>query len=71
MRVRCSTFERPGIGTIHVHSKWWWPWGNAWVEYQPEGTQVAYRVPPDRLQELIHVTSWLEAMALIRREEQP
>ena len=63
--VRCRILEKPGIGTIHMHTRWWSA-RVCEVFYIPEGRRKMHNVPLHRLWEFFDVESPEQAMAIIR-----
>lgn len=64
--IRCRAMQKEGIGTFHVHSRWW---SNQVCDilYTPPGSETLYEVPFDRYEEVIAASSFIEIMAILRR----
>lgn len=62
--------NKPGVGQVLLHTRWWRPNKVVKVRFRPEGREVTYVVPVDDVPDLLATKTLEEAMALVRRPVQ-
>lgn len=64
--MRCTQAQKMGVGSVHLHRRWWAPWLVASMWFQPLGRSVMYRIPEEQWSAVMAVGSFEQAMALLR-----
>lgn len=69
--MRCKVVRKEHVGAIHLHCRWWHPNRVAQMWFQPVDRSVMYPVPEAVWDDLWAVSSYEQAMALLRGAEDP
>ena len=71
--TRCTLLVKPGLGTVHLHARWWRPGRVSEMQFEPAGTGTCLVVPERAWDEVLAATSAEVAVVLaaIRRPRDP
>lgn len=71
--VKCATLERPGVGVVHLHARWWRPGRvvDVWLFPPAEGDADPVRVPEGAWSAVAQARSWADALRIIQDAQNP